>query len=80
MDVDPAAANHINRLEHASPNEQATKLPLLFEKILDPDQEPRLTYSYVVGTHRWLLPTPHSELTRPPRFLSEGFSPVKDRR
>lgn len=50
MDADPAAAKYINKLEHTSSNEQATKLPLLFEKILDPDQEPRFTFSYVVGT------------------------------
>ena len=49
MDVDPAAANHVNRLEHISRNELAIQLPLLFEKFLDPDLEPRLGYSYVVG-------------------------------
>ena len=52
MDADPAAANHINRLEHTSPNGLATQLPLLFEKILDPDQGPRFTYSYVVRVHQ----------------------------
>ena len=52
MDSDPAAANHINRLEHTSPSELTIQLPLLFEKILDPDLEPRLTYSYVVRAHR----------------------------
>lgn len=51
MNADPAAVNHIDRLEHTSPNELETQLPLLFEKIVDPDQEPRLVYSYVVSTY-----------------------------
>ena len=54
MDADPAAANHINKLERTSPNILATQLPLLFEKLLDPDQEPRLTYSYVVRPYQFL--------------------------
>ena len=34
MDTDPAAENHVTRLEHTSPNELATKLLLIFEKII----------------------------------------------
>lgn len=51
MDTDPAAVNHVNRLERTSPNELATQFQLLFEKIIDPDQEPRLVYSYVVSAY-----------------------------
>lgn len=52
MEADPAAANHVNKLEHTSPTGLATQLPLLFQKILRPDQEPRLIYSYVVRIHQ----------------------------
>jgi len=78
--MDPAAANHVNRLERTSPNELATELPLLFEKILDPDQEPKLTYSYVVSTrHDLHLSVPRFKSARPPSPLSEEFSPAKGR-
>ena len=52
MDIDQAAANHVNRLEQISRNELAIQLPILFEKLLDPDLEPRLVYSYVVSAHQ----------------------------
>ena len=70
MDTDPAAANHVNELERASPNELAIRLSLLFEKIPGPDQEPRLVCSYVVGIHRRSISVPHSECARSPRSLS----------
>jgi hypothetical protein len=61
MDADPAVANHINKLEHTSPTALATQLTPLFQKILDPDQEPRLVYSYVVRIRRSTLPISYSE-------------------
>ena len=49
MDTDPAAENHVNRLAHTSPNELATKLPLLFKKILDPDLHQHTIWISVCG-------------------------------
>lgn len=80
MDTDPTAANYINRLEHSSPNALAAQLPLLFEKILDPDQDSKLTYSYVVRFRRSPPPITYSEPARPPSSPSEEFSFAKDRR
>lgn len=75
MDADPAAANHINKLEHSSPTELLVQLPLLFEKILDPDQEPKFTYSYVVRSidapNLYPISSLHGRLARYPKsFLS----------
>lgn len=55
MEADPAVANHINKLEHTSPAALATQLPLLFQNILDPGQEPRRLYSYVVRICQLIL-------------------------
>ena len=79
MELDSAAANEINRLDHTSLRELTTKLPLLFAKILDPDQEAQLVYSYVVSIHRGPLFLRHSKSMRPPSSRFEEFSPAKDR-
>ncbi|KAF9647014.1 hypothetical protein BDM02DRAFT_3270577 [Thelephora ganbajun] len=72
MDTDPAAANHVNRLEHTSPSELAAQLPLLFEKLLGPDQEPRLMYSYVVSLRRVF--SRERQGVENPESPSRGFS------
>jgi hypothetical protein len=50
MEADITVATEVNRLEHVSQSDLATRLPLLFAKILDPNLEARLVYSYVVST------------------------------
>ena len=76
MDADPAATNHIDKLEHSPPHKLTTQFPLLFEKLLDPNQEPRVIYSYVVRPiHQCLNPPP--ALNMPGRLVrySQGFLP-----